>query len=292
MSEKLQPDKEDDSVQEYNTKLGLGPCQFQSCQWLNTPRWLLVFTSLYVIVAGMMISGFTAVAITSLETRFELRSTESGTLYSAYEVAAAIIGLLTSFYSGQGHKGRYLAASAIIIGVGGFIFALPHWITGDYIPTGTIGSGLCVHHANITAGQGAAESCVNVTSPVRVFLYVFLLAQVFVGAGNNVVWTTGMAYIDENVSPASSSVYIGVIVTLAAIGPAIGFLLGGIFLNLWVDWPSTTSQGNENLIIASKYLYNIMILIKLIDNTHLVKWSTVIPYLLNNKIEILSHIFF
>ena len=251
MSEKNGSNEDIASIQDDDLKFGLGSCQFQSCQWLNSPRWLLAFTSLYVIIAGMMVSGFTAVAITSLETRFELRSTETGTLYSAYEVAAAVIGLLTSFYAGQGHKGRYLAASAIVIGVGGFIFALPHWITGNYIPTGTVGSGLCIHQDNITAGHSVTGTCVNIASPVRVFLYVFLLAQVFIGAGNNIVWTTGMAYIDENVSPASSSVYIGVIVTLAAIGPAIGFLLGGVFLNLWVDWPNSGSQGNYNMIIAS-----------------------------------------
>ncbi|EDV28793.1 uncharacterized protein TRIADDRAFT_11246, partial [Trichoplax adhaerens] len=209
-------------------------------QTLNNPKWLLAFTSLYVIISGMMISGFTAVAITSLETRFELRSTESGSLYSAYEVAAAIIGIVTSFYAGQGHKGRYLAVSAVIIGIGGLVFALPHWITDNYVAEGTVGSGLCYHNATIS--QNSANVCNNLGSPVRVFLYVFIFAQVLVGAGNNVLWTTGMAYIDENVSPTSSSVYVAIVVTLAAMGPAIGFLLGGVFLNLWVDWPSN-SQG-------------------------------------------------
>ncbi|EDV28794.1 uncharacterized protein TRIADDRAFT_19404 [Trichoplax adhaerens] len=221
-------------------QFGLGRCQFQFCQWFNSPKWLLVFTSSYIIIASMLISGFTAVAITSLETRFELRSTESGTLYSAYEVAAAFFGIITSYYAGQGHKGRYLAASAVVISIGALIFALPHWITSNYVAEGTIGSELC--HYNVTMNQSSTSVCANLASPVRVFLYVFLLAQALIGAGNNIVWTTGMAYIDENVSPTTSSVYVGIMVTVAAIGPAIGFLLGGIFLNLWVDWPNP-SQG-------------------------------------------------
>ena len=49
------------------------------------------------------------------------------------------------------------------------------------------------------------------------------------GAGNNLIWNIGIAYIDERVHPFSSPLYVAAIYTVSAMGPAIGDILGGIF---------------------------------------------------------------
>ena len=63
------------------------------------------------------------------------------------------------------------------------------------------------------------------------------------GAGNNLIWNIGIAYIDERVHPFSSPLYVAAIYTVSAMGPAIGEILGGIFLNLFVDWPWPSPPG-------------------------------------------------
>ena len=46
----------------------------------------------------------------------------------------------------------------------------------------------------------------------------------------------GVTYIDENVGPESSAFYLGVFYTMAIVGPALGYSIGGQFLNIHTDF--------------------------------------------------------
>ena len=41
--------------------------------------------------------------------------------------------------------------------------------------------------------------------------------------------------MDENVSPTMSPIYLGIWMTSAMMGPALGFTLGGAFLKIYTD---------------------------------------------------------
>ena len=221
--------------QAYRYKYGWGCYRPRFLQPLNSSKWLIAFIAIYIFIAGIQTTGLGGVIITSLETRYELRSTETGLLTSAYEVAAAICGVLISYYAGQRHKGKFIATGSVMVGVGAIMFASPHFFSGKYSHISSKGvSGLCLENETVSS---IASVCKPFTSSTRVYLYVFIAAQVIIGIGNNLIWNVGMAYVDENVDPVSSSVYISIMVTLSAIGPATGYLLGGMLLNLWVDWP-------------------------------------------------------
>lgn len=45
----------------------------------------------------------------------------------------------------------------------------------------------------------------------------------------------GPAYLDENVSPQMSPIYLGIWFTFATMGPALGFAIGGAFLKVYTD---------------------------------------------------------
>ena len=61
-------------------------------------------------------------------------------------------------------------------------------------------------------------------------------AQLLHGAGAAPLYTLGVTYIDENVGPENSAFYLGVFYTMAIIGPAVGYAMGGQFLNLHTDF--------------------------------------------------------
>ncbi|CAG2217411.1 SLCO4A [Mytilus edulis] len=69
------------------------------------------------------------------------------------------------------------------------------------------------------------------------------------GAGAAPLYTLGVTYLDENLPLRSSSMYIGIFYAFAIVGPAIGYLAGGAFLNLYVDFDSvnTTSLSINSL---------------------------------------------
>merc|ERR1719305_435045 len=67
------------------------------------------------------------------------------------------------------------------------------------------------------------------------YKYIFMAAQLLHGAGAAPLYTLGVTYIDENVGPENSAFYLGVFYTMAIIGPAVGYAMGGQFLNLHTD---------------------------------------------------------
>ena len=46
----------------------------------------------------------------------------------------------------------------------------------------------------------------------------------------------GVTYLDDYVSPSVLSAYVGIIYAMAVLGPAVGFILGGLILRLYTDF--------------------------------------------------------
>lgn len=66
-------------------------------------------------------------------------------------------------------------------------------------------------------------------------MLIFFMAQLLMGAGTTPLYTLGPAYIDENVHPKSSPVYLAVFFSLTLLGPGLGFISGGSLLNIYID---------------------------------------------------------
>ncbi|KAJ7394332.1 hypothetical protein OS493_000136 [Desmophyllum pertusum] len=55
------------------------------------------------------------------------------------------------------------------------------------------------------------------------------------GAGTTPLYTLGPAYIDENVHPKSTPVYLAVFYAMSMLGPGLGFISGASLLNIYID---------------------------------------------------------
>ena len=66
-------------------------------------------------------------------------------------------------------------------------------------------------------------------------LLVFIVAQMLMGGGTTPLYSLGAAYIDENVDPKWSPIYLGVWYGSTILGPGLGYLVGGTFLQTFVD---------------------------------------------------------
>jgi hypothetical protein len=89
----------------------------------------------------------------------------------------------------------------------------------------------CPHFANLNQCSSDQPN-----SSLSQYKWIFFIGQYLHGAGASHLYTLGCAYIDENVSKKMSSFYIGIYYTTALIGPGIGYIIGGQFLKIYVDW--------------------------------------------------------
>lgn len=108
-----------------------------SClQVFNSIRWYVFFTCVFSLFQGYLVNGVINAIISTLEKRFELPSSKSGLIVSSNDFIAFFLVLFISFYGGGRHKPRLIGLGIITLGIGSFIFSLPHFFTGLYSVSG------------------------------------------------------------------------------------------------------------------------------------------------------------
>jgi len=83
--------------------------------------------------------------------------------------------------------------------------------------------------------NATSEFCFGQYGGEWYYIFIFFLGQLLMGAGTTPLYTLGPAYIDENVHPKSSPVYLAVFFSLTLLGPGLGFIGGGSLLNIYID---------------------------------------------------------
>lgn len=99
---------------------------------------LLICLCAMAFVQAMVSSGYLSSIITTLERRFDLTSRQVGYMYSCYEVTSVLSTIGFSFLDGQRqNRPRIIGLLGLALGLGFGLFALPHWLSGPYSPSGT-----------------------------------------------------------------------------------------------------------------------------------------------------------
>ncbi|EDV21989.1 uncharacterized protein TRIADDRAFT_11804, partial [Trichoplax adhaerens] len=221
-------------------------------QWLqvfNNSFWLLIILC-YFSTIGTAFLGFKAVIAPILEKRYNMTSTEVGAIMSSADISAAINGILLTFYASQKHKGRWIGYSLLLYIVGTMLFVAPHFLVDDYYYLeDDSGKTLCHRSINTTSID---EKCSKSYEPSTFWIcpFLFVLGQILCGAGNATRYNLSVAYLDENVSPIISPLYVGIIHMMSIIGPTLGYVIGGALTNVYVDWPKDPPNGLTSNSVA------------------------------------------
>ncbi|XP_053330553.1 solute carrier organic anion transporter family member 4C1 [Spea bombifrons] len=214
-----------------------GPCGWgsfiPSClQYCNNPKGYLVMYSLLAVMQGTAVNGLVNVVISTIEKRYDLNSSLTGLISASYDIAFCLLSLVVSFYGQRGHKPRWLAFSAFMIGLGSIVFSLPHFSTGVY-QYGSKFNDVC----EVSGTNSSLLECTGKKkSSLSNYLYVFILGQLLMGVGGTPLYTLGTAFFDDSLPTHKSSLYIGIAYGMSVVGPAIGYLIGGQLLNLYIDF--------------------------------------------------------
>ena len=79
------------------------------------------------------------------------------------------------------------------------------------------------------------QACNSTTTDSNFYYGFFVAGQCLNGIGGQALGALGTVYIDENLSQKAAPLSLGLLAGSGVFGPAVGFLLAGALLNLWVD---------------------------------------------------------
>ncbi|XP_025992017.1 solute carrier organic anion transporter family member 4A1 isoform X2 [Solenopsis invicta] len=216
-------------------------------QKFRTAKWALFWLCWAGAMQGMVVNGFINVVITTIERRFGLKSSETGLIAGGYDIASFLLLVPVSYLGGRAKasKPRYIGIGILVLGIGSLLFASPHYLAGPY-RGGQQTDNICQSVSNISSHSISCTDQSTVQAELEpysgVYLTIFLVAQLLHGAGAAPFYTLGVTYLDENVSKKMSSVYLGVYYTMAIIGPALGYVVGGELLKIYTDFLTVDSS--------------------------------------------------
>lgn len=186
--------------------------------------------------------GFSSIILSSVERRFRFSSTAASVLLVSFDISVLFSVILISYFGDKRHKPRWLGYGLIVQGIGALVFALPQFIFGTYSvgEEGTLTLESCTVPGYNEAFGSSCDSTNN-------WAYVIMLfGNVLIGIGAAPLFTLGLSFIDDITLPKFVPIHMGIFYVAVAIGPAIGYGLGGAFLSVYVD-PSedTTLQETD-----------------------------------------------
>jgi len=175
----------------------------------------------------MVVNGFVSVVISTIERRFELSSKQSGFVASGYDIASVLCLVPVSYIGGRGHKPRWIAAGVLLLSIGSFMFALPHFVADFYrydevddvlaplaICRSSVAPVFADQSLNVSSSLSKDVACddgsrLTKKSGLSGYMFVLVVAQMLHGAGATPVYTLAVTYLDDNLKPKVTPLYLG-----------------------------------------------------------------------------------
>ncbi|XP_077534370.1 solute carrier organic anion transporter family member 4A1-like [Haemaphysalis longicornis] len=212
--------------------LGVFPAFLQS---FRTPRCYLFFICVLGMTQGFVVNGLVSVVTPTIERRFQLIGFEVGLIQSMFNVASCVMITPVSYHGGVAHKPLILGMGALVMSAGSMVFASPHFLAPQHLVSdnGT---------ASVCPDRGDAKCAAFKGRSANSFKYFFMAGHALHGVGSAPFFTLGVAYMDQNVPTASTSLYMGIFYATSVLGPAMGFLIGGYFLSVYTDLTVSSAE--------------------------------------------------
>uniref|UniRef100_A0AAQ4RWM3 Solute carrier organic anion transporter family, member 2B1 n=1 Tax=Gasterosteus aculeatus aculeatus TaxID=481459 RepID=A0AAQ4RWM3_GASAC len=200
-----------------------------------------VFCHSLLQLAQLLVSGYMKSSISTIERRYGFSSQKSGLLAAFNEVGNTVLIVFVSFFGSRVHRPRFIGGGALLACVASLLMALPHFVGEAYDYTGRVStsgensSGLCQSESPVTASSN--QSCSRREGPAQLGAYpLLLLGQLLLGIAAVPIQPFGISFIDDYASRKNSPLYLGILLAVTSIGPAVGFITGSLMLRFYVDF--------------------------------------------------------
>lgn len=221
----------------------------------------IVFTILCclgnIAYAGQI--AYLGAAISTIEKRFQMRSTQSGLLFTVNDVVGLCTILFITHFGQKGNRPRVIcvlymifAISALITTVPNFLYDLPLAlrVDSDVEVNGVNNTGLrgTRHVESITCDAGTNvrnavcdEERISQSGTLMNEAWWLFLGQAMAGLSSAIAPLT-ITFIDDNQKKKNTPVYIGLIFSSWTIGIVFGFFLANFCLRQPVTFPNIDPQ--------------------------------------------------
>ncbi|XP_070533603.1 solute carrier organic anion transporter family member 5A1-like [Ptychodera flava] len=227
-------DSEKTLPEDRSTWCGYGKWRPRCLQRFANGKGFVFFACLMTLFQSMVASGYTSSVVTTIERRFQLKSSQSGFVVSSYELGALLVIAFVSYFGGKGHRPKWIAYGALLMSVGTVLFVLPHFVGSRYDIQDAVNTTEPEICETSPAKKIRHMSCENKTS-YTIYILFFIGAQLLLGMGTSPIFTLGTTYVDDNIPRKRSATYMGILYCMASIGPALGFVVGAFALRVYVD---------------------------------------------------------
>uniref|UniRef100_A0AAR2L848 Solute carrier organic anion transporter family member n=1 Tax=Pygocentrus nattereri TaxID=42514 RepID=A0AAR2L848_PYGNA len=209
---------------------------------------LFLFSMSFVGFAKAFQGSYMKSSITQIERRFDIPSSFIGVIDGSFEIGNLLVIAFVSYFGAKMHRPRLIGAGCLIMALGSFLTALPHFFQGLYKYETTIS------HSSEANGTETILPCLNNESRPQgddlpsaetqtecekvagssLWVYVFL-GNMLRGFGETPVMPLGLSYLDDFAKKENTAFYLAFIQTVTILGPMFGFMLGSFCAKLYVD---------------------------------------------------------
>uniref|UniRef100_UPI00398EBCE7 solute carrier organic anion transporter family member 2B1-like n=1 Tax=Pristiophorus japonicus TaxID=55135 RepID=UPI00398EBCE7 len=187
----------------------------------------------------LLISIFLKTSISTIEKRFGFSSKMSGILTAVHEVGSMVLVVFVSYFGSKVHRPRVVTLGGLLVAMSGFLTTMPHFIMGPYIYDQTFinstDSNLCQIEESKTPSSPTDLECMQDSSTGNNVVAIFIFTQLLRGIGMVPIQPFGISYIDDFGSEKNIPIYMGILYTIAFVGPALAFVFSSAVLQFYVD---------------------------------------------------------
>ncbi|KAB5542190.1 hypothetical protein PHYPO_G00088610 [Pangasianodon hypophthalmus] len=202
----------------------------------------------FVYFAKALQGSYMKSSVTQIERRFDIPSSQIGFIDGSFEIGNLLVIAFVSYFGAKLHRPRLIGIGCLIMAIGSFITALPHFFQGPYkyettithfsepnetksifpcLPTGS-------HSQEDEFSTAESQTECEKTAGSSLWIYVFL-GNMLRGIGETPVMPLGLSYMDDFAREENTAFYLACIQTFGIMGPMVGFMLGSLCAKIYVD---------------------------------------------------------
>jgi len=209
------------------------------------PRWIQrlarkeVYTLLYALLGAVQGMGYTYLSscLSTIEKQFGIKSQEAAWVFSGNEISQIAFIFFLPFLRKIKRRTMWTSLALLASSFGLFICSMPYLVSdktqyeGGWKTQSIPIKDICADHS----GREDPDQCK--VERIRDWggMFVIFLGFFISGIGTSFFYSFGVPYIDDNVSKNSSPVVLSVVMAGRTIGPALGYILGGETLKMYVS---------------------------------------------------------